>query len=102
VDGTLQTIFIIATRTLYNSLDEELVLSKVSEIIDIAIEFLEEAKILYKHTPHYIIGEHHKYYENGMLGIDTKRVKAPPLPSLIKLKKNDYVDPQQVFEKRYE
>ena len=103
VEGSLQTYFIIISRALYNSNNEEDCLKRAYRMFDVIIDFLDESKDLFKHLPDYILGDHQKFFEDGKLGKDYPSCKAKPLPPMVNLlSKTNYDDPMKVFVTRYD
>ncbi|NLK85446.1 MAG: motility associated factor glycosyltransferase family protein [Aeromonadales bacterium] len=102
VEGSLQTIFIMASRILYNTSDVEECIAHYNKIIAVCLDFLDESKSLFKHIPDYVMWDHKKYHPNGVVGIDYPSTKATPFPKYATVKSIDFDDPQKVFEKRYE
>lgn len=102
LEGSLQTYFMMASRSLYNSIDEKLGVECYKKIMQIIKDFLVESKSLFVHLPDYVIWDHKKYHPNNKVGVDTPTTKAPDFPGYRHFKKSSDDDPQKIFEKRYE
>ena len=101
LDCSLQTFFIEITHALYGNKDEVFCVNVANQMIDCILDFLKEAPDFFMHMPYYIKGEHKKYFSDGKVGKDMPHCSAPKFPILEKIIKFDYVDPQNVFEKKY-
>ena len=101
LDCSLQTFFIEITHALYGNKDEVFCVNVANQMIDCILDFLKEVPDFFMHMPYYIKGEHNKYFSDGKVGKDMPHCSAPKFPVLEKIYKLDYVDPQNVFEKKY-
>lgn len=102
LQGSLQSFFITGTRVLYHQRDEKISLELANKIIDLVVDFLEEAPVLFSKLPDYVMGKHRDYYPDGKVGMSFDNCPAPNFPPPFILKRKEYDDPQKVFEKRYE
>jgi hypothetical protein len=71
--------------------------------MDVICDFLDEVPDLFSHMPFIYLGEHQQIYKEGKVGRDMPHCKAPGLPQMhILVKDDDYKDPLAKFVKRYE
>ncbi len=83
---TMQTFFINIVFCLFNSGSEENGLANARKVIELAVDFLNEAPYVFAHLPYYVMGEHKKYYQNQKVGRDMPHCKAPDMPNDLPLK----------------
>ncbi|MGN0916167.1 MAG: 6-hydroxymethylpterin diphosphokinase MptE-like protein [Succinivibrio sp.] len=102
INGSLQAMFMVVSKTLYKNKNETDCVEKAHEIFEIIYEFLDESKTLYERLPDYIMGEHKKYYPDGKVGTDYPHCKATPLPEERAMSTQNYDDPIKKFVKKYE
>ena len=65
-------------------------------------DFLNEAPELFSYLPDYVMWDHKKYFENGLVGKDTSYGKAPAFPNRFEIIRKQFDDPCKVFVKKYE
>ena len=103
LEGSIQTFFMQIARMLYHSKDENACIELANQGMDVIGDFLEEVPDLFSHMPFLYLGPHQKLYKNGKVGKDMPHCKAPELPELeILVKDNGYKDTLTKFVKRYE
>ncbi len=99
--GTTQGIFMTAMIALYRLKDEKEAIAKADSIINLSLHILSDAKELYALLPNYVLGDHQQYF-GGKIGRDYEDSKAPAMPAIHKLYKDDYKDPLLKFVKHYD
>lgn len=102
LQGTLQSLFITGTRVLYHQRDEKMCIELANKVLDLIVDFLNEAPTLFDKLPDYVMSKHRDFYPDGKVGQSFPDCPAPNLPPPFKLIHKEYDDPQKVFEKRYE
>ncbi len=80
LDGTMDCMFILALYCLYR-VEDERNFERADEILDIFEMFLQDAKIMYRLLPDFIMGEHGKHTD-GKVGFDHGEFKAYPIPPM--------------------
>ena len=100
LEGTVQTIFIMALNALYHLGNEEQAVLTAFKTVKCCKNFLSDAKKLFKLLPNYILGEHRALL-HGRLGFDHDDSKAPPLPPQRSFYPQPPHDQCKVFKKRY-
>lgn len=103
IDGSIYNYFIMVVRVLYLTADEEEAIKRAEQHITTICDFLEDAKVLYRHVPYYYAEDHQKFL-NGKVGFDHPDSKAPELltrPPLVSEDERDS-NPIKKFVKRYE
>lgn len=102
LEGSIQTFFMQISRMLYHSKDEKACIELANKGMDVIADFLDEIPNLFSHMPFIYLGEHQKIYKDGKVGIDMPNCKAPNLPKMHILVKDDgYRDPLSKFVKKY-
>ncbi|MBQ9220156.1 6-hydroxymethylpterin diphosphokinase MptE-like protein [Succinivibrio sp.] len=103
LEGSIQTFFMQIARMLYHSKDEKACIELANQGMDVICDFLDEIPDLFSHMPFIYLGEHQQIYKEGKVGKDMPHCKAPNLPKMhILVKDDDYKDPLAKFVKRYE
>lgn len=100
LEGTVQTIFIMALNALYHLGNEDQAVLTAYKVIKCFKNFLDDAKKLFELLPNYILGEH-RHLLNGRLGFDHEESKAPLLAPLHRFYPQTPHDQCKVFKKRY-
>ncbi|WP_281071272.1 6-hydroxymethylpterin diphosphokinase MptE-like protein [Succinivibrio dextrinosolvens] len=102
LEGSIQTFFMQIARMLYHSKDEKACIDLADKGMDVISDFLDEIPNLFSHMPFIYLGEHQKIYKDGKVGVDMPNCKAPNLPQMHILVKDDgYKDPLSKFVKKY-
>ena len=102
LNGSIQNLFILVSRALYHCADETKCIEAANRIMNLVKDFLNEAQELFSYLPDYIMWDHRKYFENGLVGKDTSYGKAPPFPGKFEIIRNQFDDPMKTFVKKYE
>ena len=100
LEGTVQTIFIMALNALYHLSNEEQAVLTAFKTVKCCKNFLNDAKKLFRLLPNYILGEHRALL-HGRLGFDHDDSKAPPLPPQRPFYPRTPHDQCKVFKQRY-
>ncbi len=100
LEGTMQSMFIMALNALYHIKNEDKAVSVALDVIKSFNYFIEDAKLLFRHLPDYIMGEHHQFLK-GKLGFDHEDSPAPETSMRGKLFKDPPLDPLKKFIKLY-
>lgn len=103
LEGSIQTFFMQISRMLYHSKNEKACVELANQGMDVIGDFLDEIPNLFSHMPFVYLGEHQQIYKDGKVGLDMPHCKAPDLPKMqILVKDNDgYKDPMDKFVKKY-
>ena len=101
LEGTMQTMFIMALNALYHIKNETKAVATAQDVIRSFRYFTEDAGILFRYLPDYIMGEHHQFLK-GKLGFDHELSPAPAALMRGRLFKATPQDQQKKFRKRYE
>lgn len=102
LNGSIQNLFILVSRALYHCADETKCIEAANRIMNLVKDFLNEAQSLFSYLPDYAMWDHRKYFENGLVGMDTSYGKAPPFPGKFEIIRNQFDDPLKTFVKKYE
>ena len=102
LNGSIQNLFILVSRALYHSDDESKCVESANRIMNLVKDFLNEAPELFSYLPDYVMWDHKKYFENGLVGKDTSYGKAPAFPNRFEIIRKQFDDPCKVFVKKYE
>lgn len=100
LEGTMQSMFIMALNALYHIKNEDKAVATALDVIKSFSYFIEDAKLLFRHLPDYIMGEHHRFLK-GKLGFDHEDSPAPVTMMRGKLFNNPPQDQLKKFVKRY-
>ncbi len=101
LNGSIQNLFILVSRSLYHCADESKCIEGANRIMNLVKDFLNEAQVLFSYLPDYVMWDHRKYFENGVVGKDTSYGKAPPFPGKIEIITKQFDDPLKTFVKKY-
>lgn len=102
LNGTIQGISMMALRALYHCKNEAECIRDANAMIDKLKYFLEDADVLYRLLPNFILGPHQKLM-NCKTGQDHPGSPAPEMPEIFTLvDNNNYKDSQEKFIKKYE
>lgn len=103
LNGSLNQFYMMIIRVLYLTADEKEAIARAEKHMGWVIDFLDDARALYKFVPYYY-AEDHKQYFNGKIGYDHPDSKAPPIrnraPLVTDEDRANY--PIRKFVKRYE
>lgn len=99
LDGSTESQFIMILNALYRISDEKKSLALYDRLVNLYLDFLDDAQKLFRMLPDYIMGEHHALL-NGKLGFDHPDSKAPDLTPRAALIKKAFDDPLKTFVKR--
>ena len=102
LNGSIQNLFILVSRALYHCADETKCIEAANRIMNLVKDFLNEAQVLFSYLPDYAMWDHRKYFENGLVGMDTSYGKAPPFPGKFEIIRTQFDDPLKTFVKKYE
>lgn len=101
LEGTMQSMFIMALNALYHIENEPKAVKVALDVIKSFGYFIEDAKVLFRLLPDYIMGEHHQFLK-GRLGFDHEDSSAPATKMRDRLFKTAPQDKLKKFIKRYE
>ena len=79
LDGSLETMFMIANYCLFHRDDPAQGLKLCNDVLDVFEKFLEDAHRLYDFLPDYCLGPHQKLC-GGKIGEDHENAPAPSMP----------------------
>lgn len=104
LNSTVNRFFIMILRVLYLTQEESLAIERAERQMGWFIDFLDDARELYKHVPAYYAEDHHKFFAPGKVGFDHPDSPAPALikrkPMVTKEDQTRY--PLRKFVKRYD
>lgn len=100
LEGSSQSIFMMALNALYHIHDEKKAVSVADQVLLDYKWMLEDAVKLYDFLPRYVMGDHLKLLP-GTLGFDHPGAPAPKLPEQRRLMDPKFSDPQEKFVRRY-
>lgn len=104
LNSTINKFFIMIIRVLYLTEEENLAIERAEKHMAWIIDFLDDARELYKHVPEYYAEDHQKFFAPGKVGFDHPDSPAPALikrkPMVTEEDRKRY--PLRKFVKRYE
>ena len=96
LDGTTQSMFILANYCLFHRDDPEQGFKLANEILDLYVMYLEDTKKLYEFLPNYVLGPHQALC-HGKIGFDHEGHPAPDMPVIYHV-----VDPEVIANLKYQ
>lgn len=104
LNSTLNKFFVMILRVLYLTEDERLAIERAEVQMGWLIDFLDDARELYKFVPEYYAEDHHKFFASGKVGFNHPDSIAPVIkerkPFVTQEARDRY--PLRKFVKRYD